>query len=284
MQTITSVLQDANLSPLEKARLYLRELTQEQRDGLLLAKKYQCEFCEDKRYVAGEFPQGHNLFGKLFPCPRCNTKKREGITDAFGLYASDYFLSWKSILEVGQDRTLLKEIKDYLQECQRRGWGFIYLWGQHGNGKSEIGRVAAVMSARANLATNFLSMFDLFSLLYSGEGEGDTQARGRANFDERLRTVGDAQTLILDEFDKVYEDKKGNNWITAFQVLNRRYENAMRGQYGLTLLISNEEPEHMLKSPAGEALYSRLQDERAKIFHLTGDSLRPLALKLEALK
>lgn len=246
-----------------------------------LLNPVQCQVCGDARFIQGNFPLGHELFGKVFPCPSCNRQKaRVGPTDMNGLYASDYYLSWKDVLELGENGERVREVKTYVQKCLFRNWGFLYLWGTWGTGKSEIGRVAVAESLRNDKRAVYLSMFDLLDYLYSGEeGKRDYQ------LNQRINEIASAHLLVIDEVEKFYQDKGGMNWLTVFHMLDKRYDYAMRSKTGVTLLISNEPPEKLAATGAeGRAIYDRLTDDRGKIMHLTGDSLRPIASKLEALK
>lgn len=219
-----------------------------------------CPACKGLGYMRLNLPLGHPSFGKLYVC-ECAEAKVEAaqanrLSRASALDPADLALAWGS---VGLTPAIAPAVQA-VRETLARGWGWVYVWGPPGPGKTLLLKTAVAECLRANQGAVFVNWFDLLDHLRAGYDQGD--------YDERLALWRSAPVLVVDEFGRA----KDSEWVREAQgkVFTPRYESALR-QRTVTLFGSNFEP-----AKAEDWFADRLADNRFKIVQVGGMSMRPL--------
>jgi DNA replication protein DnaC len=218
-----------------------------------------CATCKGLGYVRLDLPVGHPDFGRLFACD-CAAQRLEAaqaarLSAASALEPEDLGLTWTS---VGRTPALAPAV-DAVRETLDRGWGWVYLWGPPGPGKTLVLKTAIAECLRRHQGAVFVNWFDLLDHLRAGYSKGD--------YDERLTLWRTAPVLAVDEFGRAKESE----WVREAQgkVFTPRYESALRRR-SITLFGSNFEPDK-----AEDWFADRLADGRFKIVQVGGPSMRP---------
>lgn len=219
-----------------------------------------CPVCGGIGWVRLNVPPGHPDWGRLQMCPNV---KIWTLPDSaqYGLVASEIeHLSWDSILPLGH----AKQAADKVREVLAQGSGWVYIYGNHGQAKSLILKIAIAESLRAGLLGAYANMADVISHIQRAfdTDNPNTEAERRLEFWTRLKL------LALDEFDRFNQTR----WATAsqFRLMDERNVSAIRGE-SITLIASNQPPEAL------DPYYrSRIQDGRFTIIPLYSEDARPM--------
>lgn len=218
-----------------------------------------CLSCKGLGYLRLELPTGHPDFGKLFACD-CAAQRLEAarvnqLSRASALEPEDLSLDWGQVALTPALAPAVEAVRSTLS----RGWGWVYLYGPPGPGKTLVLKTAVAESLRVNRAAVFVNWFDLLDHLRAGYDKGD--------YDERLAQWRAAPVLAVDEFGRAKESE----WAREAQgkLFAPRYESALRKRT-VTLFGSNFEPDK-----AEDWFADRLADNRFKIVQVGGPSMRP---------
>ncbi len=219
-----------------------------------------CPECAGTGWVRYDAPIGHELFGKVFPCP--NAALDHPYYDRFGLGARERLcLTWESIWDSGNALAGVGAVRAALA----RGAGLVYLYGDNGKAKTLMLKAAVAETLRAKKGgASYVNMADLLDDLRACYDEPNP---GKA-LSERVSYWASIPVLALDEFDFIRSTEFAAE--RQFILLDRRYEAAMQGENSVTLMASNGAPDQLPRR-----LYDRIRDGRNQIVHLEGESLRP---------
>lgn len=255
---------------------HLRALMDEQRrllkdklasgTSLIPPVSYQCRTCKDTGLVRLEREMSHPMFGKLEPCPDCQSRATLQHADTSGLLPDEYGLSWDRIQTLADHDA--HEAAKVVQRVLHRGYGWVYLWGSWGLGKTLILKVAtarAMQRGRHAIYTKTQRLLDDF-----------VSALQHDTFEKLYDTYVKVPVLAIDEFEKFKETEWAG--LRRFHLLDDRYERATSPHQpqGVLLLASNTSP-YELQDPA---LRDRVLDERFEIVRLTGESVRKVSKQL----
>lgn len=244
---------------------------------------YKCEACEDRGFTRNEIEDTkHPLFGKLIACPTCRVVKVAGIsTSESGLHPQDYLRDWNNLLDLpGHNiREILRAVKWVLRQYetgevdpQAPGYGWVYLHGSYGLGKTDILKTVVARCIQRGIHARYLNgqqlMNDMYSTIEAGKKDKEDYL---SPFLKEIMTI---PVLCLDEFDKIHFTDWGSNQF--FLVLNYRWEMATANQ-SVTLFASNLNYQLI----QDEALRSRMSDERFVRIRLEGTDVRLVSKQLQ---
>ena len=227
--------------------------------------KPDCSICHGLGYISPDVPRGHPLWGKAFPCECWAEESRmesaQRLQAASGLFAPDHGLTWAGI----QPRAGIGEGLQAVRSTLAQKWGWVYLHGAPGNGKSLILRTAIAESLRAGVGAVYVRWDAIFDHLRAAYNQP------HSDFDERLAAWAAVGVLAIDEIGRARETE----WVSEqmHKLLDARY-NAACYQRSITLFASNYSTDIFDVS-----LQSRFQDGRFKVCAVTAPDARPAATK-----
>lgn len=256
MKSIKSVLNESNWKsasqpPAEKSHQLCRP---------------DCDICHGVGYVREDVPLGHSNFGKMIPCPNMDMDiSMPGYARKYGLNQRERTYTWNDLFPVGESNIM--EIAAKVQSIQSRGYGWIYLWGDFGIGKTLMLQIVAAMGLKGGRESAYIRMADIMDMLREGYSKDD--------YAERLEWLRTIPILCIDEFERVNErNSNGLSWVgeKRFILMDSRYISAIRGE-SLTVMAGNINPAQFTFDDG--YLRDRIEDNRFNVFRITGDSLRP---------
>lgn len=217
-----------------------------------------CEICHGIGWIHHDRQPGEAGFGQLDLCP--NATKRH-TQNRCGLYYDEVEdLNWSQIRPFSASTTLAS---DAVKEVIERGYGLVYLWGDHGLAKTLILKIAVAETVRRGAQGFYALVSDVLDEIRDAYSETDPAESAV----ERIERLTSSYLLCLDELERISE----TGWAKekVFQILDRRHVSAIR-QETITLIASNTSPANL--SPA---LADRFSDGRHKVIQVTGASARP---------
>lgn len=219
-----------------------------------------CPVCGGSGWFRQDVPVGHKDFGKLFQCPNVKTENLPG-SDRYGLFPEELQnLDWDAILPLEHSKSV--EASNIVKKVIKQGWGWVYLYGDHGQAKSLILKIAVAVSLRKNTQAAYANMAEIikhmrlaFDSIYpSHEAES------------RLDWWRDLPILAIDEFDRINNTKWASE--QQFLLMDDRNVGALRRQ-SITLIASNASPMQL------DSYYrDRILDGRFHAIELRGESAR----------
>ncbi len=217
-----------------------------------------CVYCGGLGWVRNDLPVGHPNFGKLVLCPNGNLL-RLPLAEQYGLTEQEtHKMRWELVLDRGEALLAVRAILATL----RRGYGWVYLWGEFGQGKTLMLKIAVAEALRARQFAAYVRMSEMVESLRATFDARDPSAEA----ERRLEWWTDLPVLAVDEVDRVRQTAYAAE--QQFLMLDRRYEQAIR-QCSITVLAANTPPKQL---PG--YLADRVLDRRFTIVQLTGDSAR----------
>lgn len=221
-----------------------------------------CPICEGSGYYRLEIDDIHDpRFGKLQMCPNIDIAKMPG-SSRYGLETEELSaLSWSSVMAFDDSRSLyaMEKVRAVLE----RGWGLIYLYGDHGQAKSLILKIAVAEYLRKNRQAAYANMIDILDFVRMAYDENNPNQESQI----RLEWYAMLPLLAIDEFDRTEK----NPWTSTrtFKLFDDRVEAALLRKK-ITLLASNLRPEKL------DSYYSsRVRDGRFECIPLFGPDARP---------
>lgn len=219
-----------------------------------------CPDCQGTGWVRYDLPTWHSQFGRVQPCPGVHLWELPGAQQAYGLVASELEqLDWDYILPMGLAPQAAAQVKQVLD----RGWGMVYLYGNHGQAKSLILKISIAWALRSGRLAAYANMADVIAHLQRAFDQDNPNSES----ENRLEWWQTLPILALDEFDRINPTK----WATSaqFRLIDQRYVQAIR-QESVTLVASNQAPENL------DSYYrSRFSDGRFIALPLYAQDARP---------
>ncbi len=216
-----------------------------------------CPVCGGVGRVRADLPIDHPRFGRLFPCPEIDRAQLLG--SWAGLEGLERDLGWGDIVQVNGVERAIEAVKKTI----RRGWGWVYLWGGYGQGKTLVLKVAVALWLREHGKAAYVRMADIIEDLRAAY---DTQHPSRESASRLAKWAG-VPLLAIDEVDRLRETEYAQE--KRFVMLDRRYEKALRRQ-SITIMAANQGPGSL---PG--YLYDRVRTGAFEIVQLEGGSFRP---------
>lgn len=224
-----------------------------------------CSRCRDAGYLVADAPVGHPDFGRLIPCAcafaaqearaaESRQRRAQGLlhrlqvdlgVDLVEATFATFNPRWPA--DVSQQADLHKAlVKARVYATAPAGW--LYLYGDRGNGKSHLAAAIAQAASVAGTPTVYASVPRQLDFVKDG-------FRDRSSV-ERLESLMDAELLILDDFGT--EQKTDWAAATLFTLVNERYQ-----QGRATVFTSNLHPDAVArrsKDPSIADQYERIAD------------------------
>lgn len=222
--------------------------------------KPDCQVCGGIGYVRNDVPINHPDFGKLFLCPKIDVSKLPG-ADRYGLYPEELSsLEWGAIYPLQGSNSIKasRAVRDVLS----RGWGWVYLYGDHGQAKTLILKIAVAEALRNNQQAAYANMAEIMSHMRKAFDSKNPNYEAEA----RLEWWSRLPILAIDEFDRI----NSTEWAKEqrFLLMDDRQVAALRRQ-SVTLIASNAHPMEL------DSWYrDRILDGRFQAIELRGPSAR----------
>jgi len=234
--------------------------------GVEMACSPKCE-CKGLGWFRMELPITHPEFGKLIPCP--NRPLDRAVSSRYGLDEAEMGLTWDSVIP-GVSRG--DQAVDKVRAVLSRGFGLVYLYGDHGQAKTLLLKAAVAQSVGAGVMARYATMGEILDdirLAYDADNQNHEVSR------RIKRWTSSLHLLAIDELERESETP----WVNQrkFDLIDARHVQAIRGQ-SVTLIASNTAPEKL-----ASALYDRIMDRRHERVELRGASGRrivPMEMKL----
>lgn len=221
----------------------------------------ECSQCRGLGYMRLDLEPGQPHFGELFVCDcaaaQVAAAEARRLASASMLAPEDLALTWGGIVQTPGIAAAVQAV----QHTLARGYGWVYLWGPPGPGKTLVLKTAVAETLRARKPGVIAMWADMLDHLRAGYDAG--------NFDERVNAWRTTPLLAIDE----YARAKDSEWVAEARakIFNPRYESAASHKRTVTLFSSNYAPER------GEDWFAdRIRDGRFVVVEVTGPSMRPL--------
>lgn len=220
-----------------------------------------CEHCAGCGYYRIDVPKSSPNFGKIFPCPNRADVNQIELFDYLGIVSKDLDREWTDFKLVGN----LEHVLDVVKTTLEKGYGWIYIWGDYGQGKTSLLKTAVSQWYRDHSQLcGYVNMSDLIEYVREGYDHEKPTIEKR----ERVELYTGMDLLCIDEIDRVRSTEFMEE--TKFTILNRRYDSSTY-KTGVTIMCSNSEPRKL-----GSYLASRIMDQRHHVLHLDIPDLRPV--------
>jgi len=221
-----------------------------------------CPICNGTGWLLPDVPVGHPDFGKAVPC-ECSAaaiaaKRMARLDKIDGLTAAERRYSFHGMegMASASQRTASKAIQVMLGD----GHGMITLTGEYGVGKSHLLIAAINESKAAGVPATYTTMRNLLTYL---RGAFDPNAEG--TFLERWDLLLQVPVLAVDELDK----SNATPW--ALEQFSALVDHRWRHMHEKITLFALNAPIDRLPGDVAD----RLEDGRATVITLTGQSRRP---------
>lgn len=218
-----------------------------------------CPICGGVGYIRYDVPVHHEDFGKMYPCPN----KR--------------FVSWDSSIGISVEEAKTLDWREYIQtqpiiEMKRaydsvleRGHGWLYIYGDPGNGKTIMAKSATVYASTIlNIPVRYRKVSEVMNHLRASYDEDD----GQRTYLYRLNEWAKIKMLVLDEVGRDRMTDFGKQSLS--DLMDSRYESSIAGKT-VTIWISNYKPEDIFEPYQ----IDRIRDGRHKVIEVAGGSIRP---------
>ena len=217
-----------------------------------------CQICAGAGYLRRDLPLDHPDFGRLQLCPNVDRWALPGAA-RYGITRQESLeLTWDQIIDINN----FPHVVDAVQQTLDRGYGWVYLFGGFGLGKTLALKIAIAEAIRAGYESAYVRMAEILDHLRAAFDDSIQETES-----SRLNWWSGLPVLAIDEFDRVRSTGYGEE--RRFVLMDRRYEQAVRHE-SLTLIASNADPRRL---PG--YLYDRVRDGRFSVVKIEGQSLRP---------
>lgn len=215
-----------------------------------------CEVCGGMGYYREYKEQGAYVL--IIQCPNVDPWSLPSAS-RYGINKEEFeTLQWENVIRQND----IGPAVDAISEVLRRGYGWVFVWGSWGIGKTLLLKTATAKAMRLGQSSAYVRMAEILDHLREAFADGVKETDA-----ERLRWWAGLDFLAIDEFDKVRGTSYGEE--RRFVLMDKRYEQAIREE-SITIIASNEEPERL---PG--YLFDRVRDGRFHMVKLSGSSLRP---------
>lgn len=216
-----------------------------------------CPVCGGYGWVRLNRPVDDPMFGKLVLCP--NIDQIKAIGNKAGITHEELRLNWNRLADINGMREIIGVIKRTLEN----GFGWVFLWGNYGLGKTTLLKTIVAETIRMGKQVSYTRMVDIIDNLRNSYSTDNASYEAES----RLRYWVDVPVLCIDEFDRVRLTEYASE--RQFVFMDKRYESSIR-ENAITIMASNTDPRLL-----DGYLADRIFDGRFKVIHMEGHSVRP---------
>lgn len=223
-----------------------------------------CDVCKGTGLVYYDVDTYDPRFGQVKPCP--NYVK--SWSEATGISSAE-----KDRLDslVVSQRADILELRTAMSALTEKGSGLLYIYGKPGIGKTTIAQLHLIsVYNKSQNGCLYYRHDDLMAWLSSSYDE----RQGQNAYLNRLNSLYSVDLLIIDEIGRARSSEFTKK--TTETIIDRRYRQAINGESS-TILLSNGAPE----SQFDHFIVDRLRDARCRVYHSQGESLRPVADRID---
>jgi hypothetical protein len=218
-----------------------------------------CIICKGSGYAEAPLVPGEEGYSRrMMVCPNSYQVNIRKTAKKYGLIAAEIDgLEWSIVKDVGRAWHAMERIKKVLED----GYGWIFLWGDHGQAKTLLLKIATAHCLRNRQEAAYTNMVGILDNLKRAFGnDGDEDAASKIDWWQNL------PILAIDEFNRVKESEWSNE--RRFALMDMRYVQAVRHET-VTLIASNTAPNQQ-----DSYLRDRILDGRFEVIELKGPSAR----------
>lgn len=210
-----------------------------------------CPICGGVGYVK-------NDLGKVEICPNVDPLVIYP-GERYGIDAGERTLTWDRVKAMNNTDAAAAAVRRVIQ----RGYGWVYLWGPPGLGKTLVLKIAVAEYLRGRRMGAYTRMAEILDDLRAAFDARNPSEESQ----KRLDWWANLPLLAIDEFDRVRATEYASE--RRFLLMDRRYEQALR-ERSITIMTSNSAP-----ATLDSYLVDRIQDGRFEVVRVQGDSFRP---------
>lgn len=219
--------------------------------------KPDCPICGGLGWCHVERSLGDPRFGRLELCPNVNPLTVYG--KLIGLSDQELLFSWKVLANVNG----AGEIIETIERTLALGFGWIFIWGSFGLGKTTLLKTTTAEALRSGYRASYTRMVDIIDNLRAAYSTDNSSYQAET----RLNNWVDVPVLCIDEFDRIRLTEFASD--RRFALMDKRYEGAIREE-NITIMASNSDPRTL-----DGYLADRIFDGRFTVIHIEGNSVRP---------
>lgn len=151
-----------------------------------------CPLCDGAQYLRLDLEIGHPSFGRVVPCPECNTAEVTA-----GLNPQERKIRFADIETAGRPGTqaMLEAVQQFIRTGRT---GFLTIHGGYGNGKSTCLKALVNECIADRVDVRYITMTEV--MIYAREAF-DSEQRGDTDYG-RIARLASTQVLVIDELDK----------------------------------------------------------------------------------
>lgn len=219
-----------------------------------------CKICHGIGWLRKEVPIHHEHFGKITPCPN---RKFVHFDPKLGISIEEAMtLDWNTY----EPTEAVLAMRSAIDRVLARGYGWIYIYGQPGNGKTIMAKSACIFASTSQQKkTRYYRLSSLINKLRASYDE----EHGQTVYRERLKELGEIEVLAVDEIGRDRQTDFSKQSLS--ELMDRRYELAVERK-GVTIWVSNFSPEEVLELYQSD----RVRDGRFDVLEIKGASMRPV--------
>lgn len=223
--------------------------------GLCVPK---CELCGGVGYIGYDVDIHHENFGKIRECPN---RRMQFWDKSVGIELDEaQRLDWRKFIQT-DGVTRMREAFDGVLE---RGYGWVYVYGNPGNGKTITAKACAIFSRQVK---GYVTRYARLSEVINWLRESYDYDNGQLVYRSRLKELRNMKCLVLDEVGRDRQTEFSKQSLSG--LMDARYEDAI-SEKSITIWISNFRPEEIFEPYQ----FDRVRDNRFKVLHIKDVSNR----------
>ena len=218
-----------------------------------------CPKCGGIGYIGYDVPVHDENIGKIRECPNRRLKHWD-TSLGIGLDEAQ-LLDWRQFMQTPAV-SLMREAFDYVLE---RGFGWVYVYGNPGNGKTITAKACAIFSRQVK---GYHTRYSKVSEMVNWLRESYDYDNGQLVYRTRLKERRKIKCLVMDE---VGRDRQTDFSKTSLSdIMDSRYEDAI-SEKTITVWVSNFKPEDIFEPYQ----FDRRRDSRFRVLEIKDTSMRP---------
>ena len=225
-----------------------------------------CPICHGTNYIGYDVEYSDPRFGKMYPCPECFKNTWDPSIGIDGEEVSA--LDWDQFFPTES----MKIMKPALVRILDKGYGWLYIHGNPGIGKTLAAKAATIIAHyKHHYQARYITHAGMINFLRSSYDE----ERGQGEYERRLRELSSIKWLVIDELgrDRLNDFSRSS----LSDILDARYTDAIYKK-SITILVSNFKPSEILD----DYQQDRVHDKRFFVLELNDKSVRARATYSQA--